>query len=61
MKWKISFEIELPTESPDDAYDWARFEIGFNGNLSGKNPCVDIDLPAQREDLVRNSLSVTRA
>lgn len=61
MKWRISFEIELPTESHDEARDWARFEIGFNGNLSGTNPCSKMDLPANWEELDLNSLRVTRS
>jgi hypothetical protein len=60
MKWRITFEIELPTDNYQDAYDWARFEIGFNSNLSNANPCIGLDLPAHWDALADRSLKVTR-
>lgn len=60
MKWQISFEIELPTESAYDVESWAKFELGFVSSLSGKNECRRIDLPAH-DELDLDSLRVSRA
>ena len=60
MKYRITFEIELPTENVSDAEDWAKFELGFNSMLPGSSECKQISLPANWDDLDLNSLRVSR-
>lgn len=56
-RWRVTFEIDLPTDSYNKAAEWAEFVIGFNCMLKGGNPCSDIDLPASIE---RDRLSCPR-
>ena len=40
-RYKIEFEVEIPDNlnaSSDDVYEWARFNLGENGKISGKHP-----------------------
>jgi hypothetical protein len=48
-KYRVSFDVELPTDNDDLARDWAAFVIGWCGHLKGDNPCIDIDLPVDRD------------
>jgi hypothetical protein len=46
MKVNVSFTIEIPVEhaTQPDLFDWIRFELGANGNLSGTNSLNFLDL-----------------
>lgn len=58
--FQISFEIKLPTESEAEAQAWAEFELGFNGQLKGGNPCSSMSLPANWDELRQHSLRVRK-
>lgn len=60
MKWKIEFEIDLPTDSWDHAFEWAKFVTGYTASMSGKNPCTRIDLPADHERVSRPYVTEAR-
>jgi hypothetical protein len=59
-RYEIKFDIELPTEDESEATAWAEFEIGFNCQLKGGNPCNKIGLPANWDELRQHSLRVRK-
>lgn len=44
--WRVTFEIDLPTESEAQVAEWARFVLGSQAHLRSDNPCRHLDLPA---------------
>lgn len=45
MRYKVEFEIDVPDDvSEYDVFEWVRFELHDNGQMSGQNPLVDREL-----------------